>query len=437
MHSRPPVDFTSKSSPLTCQVIDWHSEDTEDFERDADEAPESVDRRYMITAFGCTAEGNSVSMRIGGFCPYFYVEIPDFWNKSHVAKLATVIKRVMSKSAQEAVKSAKIVKRKKMAGFNNYKVFKFVEFSFYTRRAMQGFLRQVEKPVTLPGDQTRYTLKIWESNIDPLLRFFHDRDLEPGGWITVAKYEVPDFNRTLCQISIDTVASNVERVDIQSVAPVLIASYDIEAGSSHGDFPVAKKTYRKLAVDLVAYFFAARMDKVKKGGLTSRDCSIRQALGLAFRTDDAVHEISRMYPVKPPTSAQLDSVNRSISGETLMVELTSLKKQKAEKAAREASATLHEDETFNNGIERLMQRLVDILDQSLPSLSGDPVIQIGTTFTKYGDPGFSYKHLISLGTCDPIPGVEVIECKTERQVLLEWTKLIQVTDPDIITGEHQ
>lgn len=64
----------------------------------------------------------------------------------------------------------------------------------------------------------------------------------------------------------------------------------------------------------------------------------------------------------------------------------------------------------------------------------DKVIQIGTTFNKCGESDCYRKNIITLGTCDPIKGVEVIECKTEKQVLLEWTKLIQESDPDIITG---
>lgn len=435
---RPPIELATNDRDLTFQAIDWHAEDSEDFDKDLDDAPATVEQRYTIYAFGVTLEGNSLCARISGHTPYFYVEIPDAWNKEHVAKLVASMKKRMMWCHRDAIKGAKIVKRKKMAGFNNNKVFKFVEFSFYTRQAMQHFIRKMEEPVKLPGQNVAITLKAWESNIDPLLRFFHDRDLEPAGWITLLRktYEIPDFNKTLCQISVETRSHHVVRFENQAVAPLLIASFDIEAGSSHGDFPVARKNYRKLGVDLVAYFYAARMQKTQ-GGFQTRDLSLRQALDVAFRTDDTEHEISKMHPIKQPTVAQLDSVSRIISAETLIQNLTQLRKQKAEKLGKEKATILHSNETFNDGIERYLQRLIDILDAGLPALRGDPVIQIGTTFTKYGDPSFSYKHVINLGTCDPIPGIEVVACKTEKEVLLAWTKLIQETDPDIVTGEHR
>lgn len=64
----------------------------------------------------------------------------------------------------------------------------------------------------------------------------------------------------------------------------------------------------------------------------------------------------------------------------------------------------------------------------------DKVIQIGTTFNKYGEDECFYKHMITLGTCEPIEGVDVESYETEKEVLLAWTKMIQRMDPDIMTG---
>ena len=40
----------------------------------------------------------------------------------------------------------------------------------------------------------------------------------------------------------------------ETSVPLKICSFDIEASSSHGDFPVAIKTYKKLAGDLVTHW---------------------------------------------------------------------------------------------------------------------------------------------------------------------------------------
>lgn len=64
----------------------------------------------------------------------------------------------------------------------------------------------------------------------------------------------------------------------------------------------------------------------------------------------------------------------------------------------------------------------------------DKIIQIGTTFSRYGESECFYRHIITLGSCDPIPGVDVESYKTEGEVLLAWTKMIKKTNPDILTG---
>jgi len=64
---------------------------------------------------------------------------------------------------------------------------------------------------------------------------------------------------------------------------------------------------------------------------------------------------------------------------------------------------------------------------------GDKVIQIGTVFSTYGGDIYK-KHIITLGTCDAIDGVEVVSVNSERELLIEWAKLIQKEDPDFLVG---
>ena len=40
----------------------------------------------------------------------------------------------------------------------------------------------------------------------------------------------------------------------ESPVPYKICSFDIEASSSHGDFPVAKKSYRKMLGEIITYW---------------------------------------------------------------------------------------------------------------------------------------------------------------------------------------
>ena len=49
----------------------------------------------------------------------------------------------------------------------------------------------------------------------------------------------------------------------ETLVPYKIASFDIEASSSHGDFPLAKKDYKKLATNIVDIWNDEEKNKIK------------------------------------------------------------------------------------------------------------------------------------------------------------------------------
>ena len=97
----------------------------------------------------------------------------------------------------------------------------------------------------------------------------------------------------------------------------------------------------------------------------------------------------------------------------------------------------------NNSIQKFIIASFDIECMSesgnFPEAKNDndPIIQIGTVFSYYGESEPFYKHIITLNGCTKIKALEDvdIECyKTEKKVLLAWTMLIQRLNPDVITG---
>lgn len=68
-----------------------------------------------------------------------------------------------------------------------------------------------------------------------------------------------------------------------------------------------------------------------------------------------------------------------------------------------------------------------------PKKPDNVITQIGSSFQYFGDSNV-YKHIIVLGECDPIPGVELVVVHKEVDILREWVKLIKRTDPDQIIG---
>jgi DNA polymerase delta subunit 1 len=69
-----------------------------------------------------------------------------------------------------------------------------------------------------------------------------------------------------------------------------------------------------------------------------------------------------------------------------------------------------------------------------PTRDGDKIIMIATTFSRYGEDECYYRNVVVLGTCDKVPNADVIVCKSEEQLLKEWSKMIRIRDPDFITG---
>ena len=93
----------------------------------------------------------------------------------------------------------------------------------------------------------------------PLLRFLHIKDISPSGWVAIPKKKVFENigeNKIVnCDYEFTTNYKNIIPLnDKETRVPYKIMSFDIEASSSHGDFPVPIKTYKKLATNIVEYF---------------------------------------------------------------------------------------------------------------------------------------------------------------------------------------
>jgi len=76
-------------------------------------------------------------------------------------------------------------------------------------------------------------------------------------------------------------------------------------------------------------------------------------------------------------------------------------------------------------------------DGGFPQFSreADKIIQIGNTMEVYGkglDADVNF--IICLKNCQPIDNCEVINCKTEKELIQKWCEKINEIDPDIITG---
>ena len=425
---RPAIGNIPYNTDIVFQALDWFAEDNENIEVEIEEknAPK---KKYVITVFGVTKTGNTISLDITGYNPHFYVQIPQTWKKADAAKFVLGLKETFAaEMAQrlgpktkfnpvgDALRGFDLIARKKLMGFDADRSYPFLQLSFYNLSGMRAWIRKIQDRAV---DDTK--MELFETNIDPLLRFIHIQKIKPLGWIKISsgKFDLPDDHDRLSQAYVIADLSALTPLVGEGVAPFLIASFDIEADSSTGDFPMAKRgsKIRKIMLDIVA---AAKTFGKLKG----------------TKTDEISHHIKSILDSRVDRDKSL-LVFSKLRSEGVIEDLKSIYEDRSNGAP---GMFLKDDDEFTptrpkaDG-KKTEETLFDILNTNLPEIQGDRVIQIGTTFQRYGDPGYSFRHVITLDTCAPIDGVFVHACKTEKELLLAWKDLVARADPDIVIGK--
>ena len=198
------------------QVLTWETQDTED--------------EHLISIFGKTKEGKSVCVTTS-FTPYFFVKLPKKVSQLDIRNLYTKIDKV----CPECLVSYDIVQSKDVWGFQNNEKFIFMQLNFKNlaaRRMVNGRLKR-----TLPDESIKY--KVYESNLDPVLRLMHRTNIQSTGWMDSGDACVRSH---LARVNIDLFCNDwktLKPVDIPETAPFVVASVDIECNSSTGKFPDA------------------------------------------------------------------------------------------------------------------------------------------------------------------------------------------------------
>ena len=80
--------------------------------------------------------------------------------------------------------------------------------------------------------------------------------------------------------------------------PMKVMSFDIEASSSHGDFPVAKKTYRKLMGEIIQHWTVNKKNIGRMNPMEKKDLFIDlvlSAFGFKNKKNKVYEDISEVY----------------------------------------------------------------------------------------------------------------------------------------------
>jgi len=384
-------------------------------------ASSASQRQFIIHLFGATETGQPLRCDVTGFRPTMYLRLPE--EKTSAAS-SSIQKYIRDQLTKQRLSFADLtitrITKKIFYGFTAQTFYPFLQIDvpsislFRTLRSM--FLDEFLNSVMYLDDNVNIVTKrpdappprgkkieIFEANLDPMLRFLHVQNIQPCGWVRVkdGKQSITsDQDHTLvleCDYE-QIVPTQGPRVS----APFLTASWDIECFSRTGDFPVAKRTWRKAAKELL--LLAKSSDDV-----------------IAFVTNSIC--TSDLNP--PDTLAKgmttiYATFKKGMTRERVHMELT--------KAADSFDAVLK----MADGQEEMEQLLGKTLNR-IVTLTGDPVIQIGTTLTR-GTADTTERHLFVFPDCADIPGIEVHAYPTEELMIVAWFDWMIERDADILIG---
>ena len=488
------------------RVFDFHTYDgcvnensaSDDSSSEEQSNGSSENDGFIIQMFGINENGDTCCLYVKDYKPFFFIKVADNWTKATIKRfLSTLNERTkleynhpdyFSKKTFNDIENCELVQHKKLYGFSGGKEHNFIKISFQNYTAMKKcknlwykyehnskgeYIGKVKKPFIFNNTN----LELYESNLLPLLRYFHIYSISPSGWVDFKLNNTtkPSVKTTTCTyeyvISIYDLHPNNDK---EAIVPYKICSYDIEASSSHGDFPVPKKDYKRLATNIVDAFLP-KMD------IPSNEKQLNKFLEMTLLTAfgyGKLKDIDIVYPKKKITKEDLkeridillkyafhkaktmntkEDNSELIKINEIMEQMNNFHQTMYDnnEEGEDNSGDIVEEKRFKykkqifvDRKDKLIQVLLspqlkrdekiqltnELLTRLFPPLEGDKVTFIGSTFLNYGKKEPYLNHCIVLGSCDPIEGCEIESYDTEREVLLKWTELIQREDPDIIIG---
>ena len=349
-----------------------------------------------IYLFGKTADGLPVRACIEGFEPFFYVRLRGPGAKAQ-AEFEQSLRPALKPWLRSLVK-LEYETSKLLYGYTGGKAFPFVKLSVPSLNAFRALKRvfldpDFSKPIFQVGGQA---LEVYEANLDPMLRFFHLRDIKPCGWVSVDE-EICDGELSA---QWDTISPATPPV---ASAPFLMAAWDIECYSANGEFTLATKNFDRLARQLYT---------VSSSPEEAATHIVAAATGTPIDGMDAIVVRGKL---------DLNRLRVSLTNEIFLEDLVPLLANKDG-----LSQTTKEDR-----IREISTVLLKTLKSALP-LAGDPIIQIGTVLVVNGTT--TEKHIFVQGTCDKVPGAELHTFRTEKDLIIGWCKAMVAWNPDMLMG---
>ena len=474
---------TSADTQRQFRLVDFHFYDeVPPVEDDATPPQAGNAASFTVQMFGINEIGETATIYVKDYQPFFFVKVGKKWDMRKASEFTGRIIHQMGSYCKNSFIRSELVNCNKLYGFTAGQTHQFLKLIFKNTigmRRVKNMWFQYDKLGNCkltPYVYEKEKLELYESNIPPLLRYFHIQNISPSGWVSIDKQKKPLLDRTttttyeyVCDKS-DVTPMN----DRETRVPYKICSFDIEASSSHGDFPIPVKSYKRLATNLVDRYYAYYDESIGNGKPVGGKVAgmIINVIENAFNVRRDMPDIDLVYPKEtiPKSAVKTCATNfckyviadTAATSDTNVNHIESLfekmrdsivvgdggdnsdneddsgppsatpKKPAAKKNQDVMNLLMNPDYSRDEKI----QFISNAFDQCnlFPHLEGDKCTFIGSTFLRYGESEPYMNHCVVLGGCDPVEGAIIETVETETDLLLGWRNLILREDPDIIIG---
>lgn len=221
--------------------------------------------KYVVDAYGRTEAGDIARVRITGFKPYFYLRA---LKGETAAQVASGLSNIHTEKGIKVMKSIRITEELKLDAMNGFNGLEPIRVWKISCGALWEF-KLLAKGMFTIGNRKIKTEDIFESNIPPYLRLFHERELSPASAFSFdEKEDTLDGRIDVCYTT-DYSTLNPEKTNI----PLYALAYDIETYSASGNFPVSSNlTDEIIQIGLSFRWSDTLLDSTERYVLVSGTC---------------------------------------------------------------------------------------------------------------------------------------------------------------------
>ncbi len=221
---------------ITFQSISWVNGDLDKIDNSGvTNKTNYINKEYQILVTGKTLNGKSITVRVHGYRPFFYILVPGTWKENHKNKFLNWF----STKCRDIEKDKCIIeKKKKLFPYTGYKRYNFIKLVFKNTKSLNISKYLFRDKITVPDLCTEIKFETYEASVNILNKFCHEKNISTTGFIKIRNF-IADSEISTTEYRFLVSESDIFKANDQSInSDFKIFSYDIETQSSIEDqFP--------------------------------------------------------------------------------------------------------------------------------------------------------------------------------------------------------